>query len=49
MVIHRKTLPVTDAPASCPRPPVQLDGRLKRMAYRLLYIAWFRRHTPMRG
>lgn len=49
MVIHRKTLPVTAAPASCPRPPVQLDGRLQRTAYRLLYLAWFRRRSPMRG
>lgn len=49
MIVHRKTLPVTDAPASCPRPPVRLDGRLKRTAYRLFYVAWFRRHSPMRG
>jgi len=49
VVIHRKTLAVSDAPASCPRPPVQLDGRLKRMAYRLFYLAWFRSRSPMQG
>ncbi|MEX8495724.1 GNAT family N-acetyltransferase [Sphaerotilus sp.] len=49
VIVHRKTLPVTDAPASCPRPPVQLDGRLRRIAYRLFYLAWFRRHSPVRG
>lgn len=49
VIVHRKSLPVTDAPASCPRPPVQLDGRLQRIAYRLFYLAWFRRHSPVRG
>jgi GNAT superfamily N-acetyltransferase len=49
MILHRKSLPVTDAPASCPRPLVQLDGRLQRMAYRLFYLAWFRQRSPMRG
>lgn len=44
---HRKTLPVSDAPRSCPRPPVALDSRLQRLLYRLYYLAWFRRHSPL--
>lgn len=47
VVHHVKTLPVTDAPASCPRPLVQLDARPLRLAYRLFYLAWFRRSSPM--
>lgn len=47
VVSHRKTLSVSDAPRSCPRPAVALDGRPLRLLYRLYYLAWFRRHTPM--
>jgi ribosomal protein S18 acetylase RimI-like enzyme len=47
VVSHRKTLSVSDAPRSCPRPPVALDGRPLRMLYRLYYLAWFRSHSPL--
>lgn len=47
VVVHRKTLSVSDAPASCPRPPVALDGRPLRTLYRLVYLAWFRSRSPM--
>lgn len=48
VVAHRKVLPVMDAPMSCPRGPVQLDSRAKRLALRLYYLAWFRRQSPVR-
>jgi ribosomal protein S18 acetylase RimI-like enzyme len=44
---HRKTLSVSDAPRSCPRPPVALDGRPQRLLYRLYYLAWFRSRSPL--
>ena len=47
VMVHRKTLPVSDAPASSPRPPVALDSRPLRTLYRLIYLAWFRRRSPM--
>jgi GNAT superfamily N-acetyltransferase len=47
VISHRKTLPVTDAPRSCPRPPVALDGYPLRVLYRLYYLAWFRSRSPM--
>lgn len=47
VVRHLKTLPVHDAPRSCPRPPVALDAKPLRLAYRLLYLAWYRRRSPM--
>lgn len=47
VVAHRKVLPVTDAPRSCPRGPMQLDSRARRLAMRLYYRAWFRRHSPV--
>jgi GNAT superfamily N-acetyltransferase len=47
VVCHTKALSVTDAPRSCPRPEVQLDGRVQRLAYRLFYLAWFRSRSPM--
>jgi len=49
VIVHRKPLPASEAPASGPRPPVQLDGRLQRWAYRLFYLAWFRRRSPVQG
>jgi GNAT superfamily N-acetyltransferase len=47
VVSHVKTLPVTDAPRSCPRPPVALDGRPLRLLYRLFYLTWFRSRSPI--
>jgi ribosomal protein S18 acetylase RimI-like enzyme len=47
VVIFRKPLPVSDAPRSCPRPPVALHSRPQRLLYRLYYLAWFRSRTPL--
>ncbi|MBP8270451.1 MAG: GNAT family N-acetyltransferase [Sphaerotilus sp.] len=47
VVVHRKTLPVSDAPRISPRPEVALDGRPMRLLYRMYYLAWFRSRTPM--
>lgn len=47
VLVHRKSLPVSAAPASSPRPPVALDSRPLCTLYRLYYLAWFRRRSPM--
>jgi GNAT superfamily N-acetyltransferase len=49
VIVHRKPLPEGEALVGGPRPPVRLDGRLQRFAYRLFYLAWFRRHSPVQG
>lgn len=47
VVAHRKVL--ADASMSGPRPPLQLHGRMQRLALRLYYLAWFRRRSPVQG
>lgn len=47
VVPHLRMLPVHHAPRSAPRPVHALDPRPLRLAYRLLYLAWFRHRSPM--
>ena len=47
VVAHRKALRISAAPASAPRPAMALHGRARRTLYRLWYLGWFRRHSPM--
>jgi GNAT superfamily N-acetyltransferase len=47
VIVHRKPLPEGETLVGIPRPPVRLDRRLQRLAYRLFYLGWFRRHSPV--
>lgn len=47
VVAHRKTLPAANDARDRPAPPLQPDTLLQRRLYRLLYLGWFRRHSPL--